>query len=87
MKMLCEVCKKGFEFKEYHHIQSKCYGGSNDKVNIAYVCSNCHTLIHRGKFIVEGRFDTSKGDILVWRKHTEPSITGFKDPKVYIQGK
>lgn len=34
--------------------------------------------------IIEGRFDSTNGDILVWRLKDKPSITGVEDPKVYL---
>jgi len=84
MKEKCEICKHKFESLDKHHIQSKSYGGTNHKSNIAYICPNCHRLTHKGKIIIEGRFTSSNGYILVWRLFDKPSITGVKDPKVYI---
>jgi len=84
--MNCEICGKYFESLDEHHIVSKSKGGSNNKSNIAYICPNCHRLTHKGLIIIEGRFDSvPKGNILVWRKYTQPSVTGIKDPEVYIQ--
>jgi hypothetical protein len=85
--MRCEICRKSYNLIDKHHIQSKCYGGSNHSSNIAYICPNCHRLTHKGKIIIEGRFDSTNGNILVWRLYNKPSITGMPDPKVYIQGK
>jgi hypothetical protein len=86
--MLCEICQKEYEHLDKHHIQSRCYGGSNDKSNKASICPNCHRLIHKGKIIIEGRFlCVPCGDRLVWRLKGKESITGVKDPKVYIMGK
>lgn len=80
----CEICKKGFESLDKHHIQSRSKGGSNHKCNIAYLCPNCHRLVHLGKVIIEGRFETSNGYMPVWRTYKKESITGIKDPDVYI---
>jgi hypothetical protein len=86
MKIKCEICKDDFLFNESHHIKSKCYGGSDSSYNKADICPKCHELVHRGYYIIEGRFDTGIGDRLVWRKKGENSISGFPDPKVYIKG-
>ena len=85
-KLNCEICKKSFDFKDKHHITSKRYGGTNSSSNLAIICPNCHRLVHKGLVIIEGRFDSDKGNILVWRTHTKPSITGVEDPKIHIMG-
>ena len=82
----CEVCGINFKYLERHHIQSKSLGGTNGKDNIALICPSDHTLVHRGDLIIEGRFFTSNGDLLMWRKRGEPSITGVSDPEVYLIG-
>lgn len=82
--MKCEVCQR-INYQTDHHITSKCYGGTNHKSNLAYVCGSCHNDIHTGKVILEGRFQTTAGYILIWHLKGEPSITGF-EPKVYIYG-
>ncbi len=82
--MKCEVCNKYFESLDKHHIQSRSKGGSNSPNNIAYICPNHHRLVHLGLVIIEGRFNSTSGDVLVWRKHDKESITGVKDPDVYI---
>jgi len=79
----CEICEKN-EITEDHHIKSRAYGGTNSPKNKAKICSNCHKLVHYGLIIIEGRFDGTNGDLLVWRKLGEDSITGFQDPPVYI---
>lgn len=79
----CEICEKETPLQE-HHITSKCYGGSNSPQNKTNICGTCHTSVHYGLIILEGKFSSSNGDILVWRNLGEESITGFPDPKVYI---
>ena len=85
--MKCEVCTKFFESCDTHHIQSLSYGGSNKPFNKATLCPNCHRLVHKGLVILEGRFMSSGGNILVWRTYKTKSITGVEDPKVYIMDK
>lgn len=83
--MLCEICQKDTDFIKEHHIQSRCYGGENLSYNIACICSSCHDKVHYGLIIIEGRFSSMRGNVLVWRKFTEKSITDFSDPKVWIK--
>jgi len=93
--MFCEICKKKSEVLETHHIASKMCGGSNHLSNLCKICPECHRLIHKpsiswskskkGKRIVlEGRFDSTLGNILVWHYDGEESITGFRLPPVYL---
>ena len=81
--MQCEICNKN-RILESHHIKSRSKGGKDTKSNKCDICSNCHKLIHYGLLIVEGRFDCTSGNIVIWRKLGEESITGFSDPEVYI---
>ena len=73
---ICEICKKNVEVVEIHHIASKMCGGTNDKSNLCEICPTCHSLVHRQslhnginkkgrRIILEGRFDTTSGNILV----------------------
>jgi len=83
--MICEVCSKDKDFIKKHHIQSRTLGGLDADYNFAYICSDCHDKVHYGLIIIEGRFGSTKGNILVWRKFTEPSITGSSDPVVWLK--
>ena len=81
----CEICGDKLEcVLEKHHINSKCYGGSDGQHNIANICSRCHKLVHNGLVILEGRFDTTSGNKVVWRKYNEQSVTNSIEPKVWI---
>lgn len=79
----CLICEKE-NLLEKHHIQSKCYNGTNDSSNISKICVSCHKLIHYGLIIIEGWFASTGGIILIWRKLKEESITGLEDPKVWL---
>lgn len=81
-KQFCEICKS-FEYLQTHHIQSKCYNGSNLPSNLCSLCPNCHNSVHKGDIILEGRFLTMSGNTLIFRKNGDPSITGLEDPKVW----
>jgi hypothetical protein len=81
----CEICNEKMEcLLEKHHIHSKSLGGSDKKYNIANICSRCHKLVHNGLVIIEGRFDTTSGNKVVWRKYNEENITGIKEPNVWL---
>jgi len=83
-KYPCEVC--GFEMKilDKHHIHSISKGGSNCPSNRCRICPNCHRLVHTGIIILEGRFATTKGNMVIWRYKGQPSVTGIEDPPVYL---
>lgn len=82
---ICEICGKEKDFIKEHHIQSKCYGGEDKPYNIAKICNSCHDYVHYGLIIIEGRFTSIEGNVLVWRKLNESSITEMKDPKVFLK--
>jgi hypothetical protein len=63
--MECNVCKKQYDFCKYHHIESKCYGGTDNSINRTYLCDKCHELVHYGLIILEGNFSSTKGIVLV----------------------
>ena len=78
----CEICNIKI-LCDVHHIQSKSKGGKNLKNNKCILCPNCHRLVHIGNIILEGRFKSTAGDILVWRKKEDDPITDHL-PNVYI---
>lgn len=82
--MKCQICKKDKLTLDNHHIQSKKYGGKDLKYNIVEICPNCHRAVHLGLLIIEGWFGSTEGRTLVWRKLGQDSITGIKEPEVYI---
>lgn len=79
----CEICNNYRPLEEYH-IKSRSKGGSENRFNKTNICSNCHKLVHYGLIIIEGYFQSTLGNRLVWRKLNEESVTGFSDPEVYI---
>jgi len=85
MSDICEICKEQTDFIKEHHIHSKSKGGSNKPFNLAYICSECHDLVHVGIIIIEGRFSSMNGNILIWRKLNEQSITDLNDPVVWLK--
>lgn len=85
MKSYCEICNLKLNV-EKHHIQSKCFEGSNAKHNICYICPNCHRKVHLGEIILEGKFLTLDGFKLIYHLKGEESITGFNN-EVYLINK
>lgn len=83
--MECEICKIEYDFLKNHHIQSKCYNGSDKEYNRVYICDKHHEMIHYGLIILEGWFGSMNGRTLVWRKFNEKSITELEDPKVWLK--
>ena len=81
--MKCGICGKETPIVE-HHIHSISKGGENKPYNIAKICPNCHSLVHYGKIIIEGKFRTTGGLKIIHRNLGEPSITGLEDPPVWI---
>lgn len=79
----CEVCDDVCELQS-HHIHSRSNGGPDLKYNRASLCAKCHSNVHWGHLILEGRFDTTSGDRLVWRKRGEPPVTFFEEPSVWL---
>lgn len=83
--MKCEICENRNELLcVKHHITSRSKGGSNKPSNIAYLCNNCHMDVHYGIYIIEGRFNSTEGNIVVFRKWFEPPIITEVEPEVWL---
>lgn len=81
--MKCEICKKHIA-RHKHHINSRALGGNNNKYNLTHLCPNCHTDVHLGLIVIEGRFQTTNGNMLIWRyKQNNKIISGIEEPKVF----
>jgi hypothetical protein len=74
-KFPCEICQE-FNFLVQHHIKGRAIKNPNKHNNLANICSNCHLKIHKGEIIIEKRAMTTSGEILLWHKANEASITG-----------
>lgn len=85
-KFHCEICEKDIDiiYLINHHICSRSKNGSNEKSNIATICRNCHEDVHHGLIIIEGRFNSTHGNIVVYRDWSEQSVTGVKDPEIWL---
>lgn len=84
--MKCEICGLRSDICVRHHIQSRSLGGTNHKNNLSILCPNCHSLVHQGHVIIEGKFASTSGELqLVWRKEEQSPKVGVEEPDVYIQ--
>lgn len=85
IRHFCEICLENLKL-DTHHIYSTSFGGKDIAWNRCKVCPNCHRKIHMGEIIIEGRFASTSnaGYSVVWRNKGEESITGFKDPLVWL---
>lgn len=79
--MICEIC--GNKAHHRHHIISRAFGGKNTKENLTNLCASCHVEVHQGNLIIEGRFQTTAGNVLIWHKKGDQSITGMEDHRVF----
>ena len=82
MSITCEVCGRPYHHK--HHIIGRSFNGSNDLSNIAFLCASCHVDTHKGLIVIEGRFLTTSGYMLLYHMKGEESKTGMESDKVYI---
>lgn len=78
----CNICNS-LNFIDEHHITSRSKDGTNDKWNIAKLCSNCHRRVHEGSIIIEGFFLTTSGRKLIWRESKDGTITN-NQPSVHL---
>jgi len=81
----CEICEDDSVLLDKHHIISKSKGGSNKAYNIAHLCPNCHRRVHTGDIILEGRFESTLGNVLVYHlKGDQQFITDRDLPNVHL---
>lgn len=82
--MKCEICGRN-GITESHHIISKSLGGTNQKSNLVDLCPNCHSDVHFGKIIIEGKFRTTNGIKIIYHKMNEPPIIeNINFPNVFL---
>jgi hypothetical protein len=51
---------------EKHHIKEKNEGGSNEALNLIYVCSNHHSMVHEKKIKIDGWYFSTCNWLLHW---------------------
>lgn len=71
----CEVCEES-NYLVQHHIAGRKIKNANSHHNLANICNNCHTKIHKGIIIIEKRALTTNGYKLIWHQNNQSSITG-----------
>ncbi len=73
-KYPCNICQN-LEILEEHHINGRNIPNFNKKWNIANICPNCHTKIHKSLIIIEKWLETTEGRTLIFHKIGEKAIT------------
>ena len=63
----CDICEQK-EILECHHIHGRKIKDFNKSWNLCYICSNCHTEIHKNLINIEGWVQTTIGKQLLWRR-------------------
>jgi 5-methylcytosine-specific restriction endonuclease McrA len=74
-KYPCEICQE-CNFLVQHHIQGRDIKNANKHSNLANICSNCHLKVHKAEIVIEKRVMTTSGEVLMWHKVNESSVTG-----------
>ena len=80
-KIMCEVCEENNRavLHEHHIIPKRDKRCTNNRGNLACLCSNCHNLVHAGEIIIIGVYGSTEGKKLMWfRLGEEPPL-----PKEY----
>lgn len=72
-KIKCEICGLNqHKILHRHHIiprqDSRCL---DSDPNIAILCPNCHSLVHKGDFVIIGVYSTTDGVQSLWFKKGE----------------
>jgi hypothetical protein len=84
-KLVCEICEERTEILLInHHIQSRSKGGIDHPSNIACLCRSCHEHVHHGLIIIEGRFNSNVGNIVVYHKWNESYVIKEVTPEVWL---
>ena len=78
----CEICNEAHILQQ-HHINGRLVRNPHQPSNLANICSNCHTNVHHGLIMIEGRMMTSDGYKLLWHYKGEESLTG-KDTNPFL---
>ena len=63
----CDVCEE-LKILVCHHIEGRKIPNFNKAFNRCYICSDCHTEVHKGLIIVEGWEQTTIGKQLLWHR-------------------
>ena len=80
---VCEICKQK-QVLVQHHIRGREIPQANHPSNLANICSNCHVSVHHGDIIIEKKFQTTNGLLLIWHYKHEQSVTN-QDAVCFLQ--
>jgi hypothetical protein len=85
MKSCCEICEESNSILLItHHIQSVCNGGSEFPSNLVRLCRYCHEKVHHGLIVIEGRWNSNVGNIVVFHNWDEPYVIRENAPEVWL---
>jgi len=71
----CILCRKEeVDVLECHRIIHGCEGGTYSDNNTVVLCADCHTLVHKGRIIIDKWYDSTAGRILVAKVDEEEVI-------------
>lgn len=90
--VICEICKEDDKatLHKHHIVERTDPNTSNDDMNLAIVCSNCHNKIHHGNIEVIGVFPSTQlpyGRTLVYKVDGVCNIPGLEEPYYRPQAK
>jgi len=78
-KNCCSICKQKCKLV-CHHINGRNIPRYDEIWNHAWICPNCHDLIHDGQIIIE----TKQLGEIIWHYKDDKSITGIETtPHIY----
>jgi hypothetical protein len=84
-KIQCEICgDTDTKILHRHHIVERTEPNtSNDDMNLAIICPNCHSKIHSGSIEIVGIFPSTQqpyGRTLVFKKDGVSNVPGLNEP-------
>lgn len=90
--VICEICgNTNKEVLHKHHIVERTEANTtNDDMNLAVVCANCHNQIHAGVIKIIGIYPSTKlpyARILIYEINGVSNVPDIKDPYYIPQAK
>ena len=84
-KIECEICgEKNKNVLHKHHIIARTkINTSNDPMNLAIICSNCHNKVHAGEIEIVGLYPSTKlpyGRTLIYKTNGVSNIPEITEP-------
>jgi len=68
----CHICgERNYDLLDVHRITPGAEGGEYRKHNTICTCCKCHRKIHAGEIIVEGKYNSTKGEVLHYFENGE----------------